>query len=379
MRRRGAELKREESLRVHYRLTLSAGESARRKALEIAREQTVEIPAKVASPALESRMIGRVGRARKLSDRRAEAAIAYPWRELVSDLPQLLNLLFGNISLQRGIRIDRVDWPDELLAIFPGPRFGVVVLRERLGVPARPLLATSLKPIGLAPAELARLAGECVLGGIDVLKDDHSLADQPAALFRERVFAIAEAVRSANRAIRHSGRRSIYVPNLTGRVDRLFERVEDLKEAGVGAAMVAPLLMGFDAVRWLAESSGLLLVGHSAFSGAYVGRSHGLAPSLFWGDLFRLAGCDIVVYPNAGGRFPVTEHDCREIQAHLLGPFGAHRPAFAMLGGGIDAARLARYRPRYAADTIFLVGGSLYRGGRVRERAAALLRLVEAT
>lgn len=197
-------------------------------------------------------MMGSVERTRRLSPRRAEATIAYPWQELVSDLPQLLNLLFGNISLARGIRLERVDWPDELLSRFPGPRFGVAGLRERLGVPERPLLATSLKPVGLSPRELAHAAAECVLGGIDLLKDDHSLSDQPSAPFRERLFAIAEAVRAANR---RSGRRSIYLPNLTGPVDRLFERVDDLREAGVGAAMVAPLLLGFDAVRWLAESS----------------------------------------------------------------------------------------------------------------------------
>ncbi|MGE0639840.1 MAG: RuBisCO large subunit C-terminal-like domain-containing protein [Thermoanaerobaculia bacterium] len=364
-----------DSLVVDYRLTISARESARSKARAIAREQTVEIPEKVADPAVEERMIGRVVRVRKLSARHAEASIAYPWRELVSDLPQLLNLLFGNISMQRGIRLERVRWPEALVARFPGPRFGVRGLRDRLGVADRPLLATSLKPVGLSPAELGRLAAECVLGGIDVLKDDHSLADQPAAPFRERVFAIAEAVRAANRA---SGRRSIYVPNLTGTIEGLSERVEDLKEAGVGAAMIAPLLVGFDTVRWLAESSDLLLVGHSAFSGAYLGRSHGLAPSLLWGDLFRLAGCDVVVYPNAGGRFPISSRDCREVQERLLGPLGEMAASLAMVGGGIDAARLARYRASYSADTIFLVGGALYRGGRMRERATELRELLSA-
>ena len=32
---------------------------------------------------------------------------------------------------------------------------------------------------------------------------------------------------------------------------------------------------------------------------------------------------------------------------------------FAMVAGGIDAAKLARWLPEYATDTIFLVGGSL--------------------
>ncbi len=69
-------------------------------------------------------------RSRRPSARRARATIDYPWRELVSDLPQLVNLLYGNISLQRGIRIVGIDWPAELVGRFPGPAFGVAGLRE---------------------------------------------------------------------------------------------------------------------------------------------------------------------------------------------------------------------------------------------------------
>ena len=51
-----------------------------------------------------------------------------------------VNLLYGNISLQRGIRIAGVEWPDELVRQFPGPAFGVAGLRELTGVagPAAP-------------------------------------------------------------------------------------------------------------------------------------------------------------------------------------------------------------------------------------------------
>jgi len=35
-------------------------------------------------------------------------------------------------------------------------------------------------------------------------------------------------------------------------------------------------------------------------------------------------------------------------------------PAFPAPGGGIDAARVPHWLERYGADTIFLIGGSLY-------------------
>lgn len=364
-------------LRVHYELVVPGGgaarETAHARAAGIAREQTVEIPAGVAAAQVEARTIGVVASVEETGPRRARATIDYPWRELVSDLPQLVNLLYGNISLQRGIRIRAIDWPAELLRQFPGPAFGVAGLRELTGVAGRPLLAGALKPVGLGVRELARLAGDCALGGLDLVKDDHSLADQPSAPFRERVLTVAEHVARANR---QTGASCLYVPNLTGPVDRLGERLDDLRDAGVRAAMVAPLLLGLDTVRSLATSSGVALLGHPAFSGSLVAPRQGLAPELLFGDLFRIAGCDAVIYPNAGGRFPFTLGDCRAIQRHLLAPLGGLRPALAMVAGGIDAARLARWLPEYGADTIFLVGGSLLGRPDLVAAAAELSALV---
>jgi ribulose-bisphosphate carboxylase large chain len=344
------------TLRVHYDLELAAGESAEGKASAIAREQTVEIPPGVASLAIEERTIGVVRAVERSGSRRARVAIDYPWRALISDLPQLLNLLYGNISLQRGIRVHAIDWPAELVARFSGPAVGVAGLREIVGVAGRPLLASALKPVGLGVRELARIAGDCALGGLDLVKDDHSLADQESAPFRERVLTVAEHIARANR---QTGGRCLYVPNLTGPVDLLAERIADLREAGITAAMVAPMLIGLDHVRSLADSSGLVLVAHPAFSGSLVAPRQGFAPAVYFGDLLRLAGCDVVIYPNAGGRFPFTLRDCKEIQRRLLEPRADLRPAFAMVAGGIDAERLDRWLPEYAPDTIFLVGGSL--------------------
>lgn len=361
-------------LRVHYALAFAAGESAQARAAAIAREQTVEIPGNVAAAEVERRTIGVVAAVEELSPRRALVAIEYPWRELVTDLPQLLNLLYGNVSLQRGVRIAGIDWPAELLGRFPGPARGVAGLRDLVGARGRPLLAGALKPVGLDVPALARLAADCARGGLDLVKDDHSLTDQPRAPFRDRVLAVAEHVARANR---QSGHTCLYVPNLTGPVDLLAERLDDLRDAGVRAAMVAPLLVGLDTVRSLAVSAGVALVGHPAFAGSLVAPRQGFAPELLFGDLFRLAGCDAVIYPNAGGRFPFSLRDCRAIQRRLLVPLAGMAPAFAMVAGGIDAAKLAHWLPQYATDTIFLVGGSLLGRPDLAAAAGELRALVE--
>jgi hypothetical protein len=47
-----------------------------------------------------------------------------------------------------------------------------------------------------------------------------------------------------------------------------------------------------------------------------------------------------------------------------------------MLGGGIDAAKLESWIPRYGPDTIYLIGGSLYARGAVREAVRELAGVV---
>jgi ribulose-bisphosphate carboxylase large chain len=361
-------------LRARYRLTLSRGEDAQLRARLLAREQTVEIPEGVVPAAVEERALGRVESVEPLGGGRHLATVAFPVAAAGRELTQLVNVLWGNVSLWSGVRLEAVEWPAELLAPRAGPALGAAGLRRLAGAePGRPLLATALKPLGLAARELARLAAEGALGGVDLVKDDHGLADQEWAPFRERVLACQEHVARANRA---TGGSTVYAPNLTGPVDRLGERLETLAEAGCRAALVAPMLLGLDAVRALSESSGLALLAHPSFAGSLAGGERGLAPELLFGDLFRLAGSDAVIFPNAAGRFPYTVEDCLALEARLSAPMGALRPAALMLGGGIDAARLETWIPRYGPDTIYLIGGSVYARGSVREAVRELAGVV---
>ena len=181
-------------LRCHYELRCRAGESAERKARGIALEQTVELPDAVLGEDVREAIVGRVERLEQRSGRRWEAVISYPAGIVAGEWPALLNLLYGNISLKPGIRITDIDWPTSLLEQFGGPAFGIAGLRELVGAPERALCATALKPVGASTATLAALAGEFAAGGIDIIKDDHSLADQRWSRFRDRVDACQHAV-----------------------------------------------------------------------------------------------------------------------------------------------------------------------------------------
>lgn len=395
---------RRERLVVTYRLAALPARERRERAVAIAREQTVEIPEGIVSARREAPAVGRVvGRPEALADGTWEVRIAYPLAALcaaprrgsarpVLDLPQLLNVVYGNVSMWQGVAVAHLGWPPSLLAAFPGPALGIAGLRALCGVPRRPLLCAALKPLGLSVRELARLAGRAAEAGVDLVKDDHGLADQVFAPLRERLRRCQGVVREA--AVR-AGSRTLYVPNLSGPVERLEERLELARELGIRVVMLAPALLGLDHVRAVVTGAarGIAVLGHPSFSGAWLAPGHGLTAETVWGELFRLIGCDGVIYPNAGGRFPITAATVAAVHQRLRAPLGATgggrssepasacpaeaagtpsdqaegevagavRPALPLLGGGIQPATVAGWVERFGPDTGFLVGGAIYR------------------
>jgi ribulose-bisphosphate carboxylase large chain len=274
-----------------------------------------------------------------------------------------MNLFFGNSSIKPGIRLERFQLPDGLIQCFKGPRFGRNGLREWLKVPRRPLLSTALKPMGLSAAQLADYAYKFALGGIDIIKDDHGLANQPFAPFKERVELCVTAVERANR---ETGRKSIYVPNITAPADQIREQALFAKKAGVGGLMISPGLTGFDTMRWLAEDDhiGLPMINHPALQGSFVVNPDiGISHYALFGQLARLAGTDAVIFPNYGGRFSFSREECIQVTAGTKVPMGPIQSIFPAPGGGMSLDRVPDMLEVYGRDVIFLIGGGLHQQG----------------
>jgi ribulose-bisphosphate carboxylase large chain len=289
-----------------------------------------------------------------------EARISYEEGSAGTDLPQLLNLLSGLTTLLPNLQAKEVTLPAEMEARFRGPRFGIRGLRERLQVWDRPLLCTALKPMGLSSESLATMGYQCAAGGLDIMKDDHGITDLPFAPFRERVPRIADAVARANN---ETGFNCIYAANVTTGADQIVERARYAQECGAGALMVAPALVGFDTMRMLAEDDSLELpiLSHPTFSGGFIGGDP--APFsfyLFYGQMHRLAGADISIFTNWGGRFPVTAADSHGAVAGCREAFGKLRQTLPMVGGGMTIERGTELLQEYGRETAFLVGGRLH-------------------
>lgn len=366
-----------ERFTVHYRLMAEDEGRARAMAAGVCLEQTVEVPAELlAVDDIRAQVVGRVEALAPSGPGRFDVAISYAVETAATELTQLLNVIFGNTAMQPGIRVQRLDLPAGLLRAFPGPRFGRDGLRALLGVYGRPLLGTALKPMGLAAADLASLAYQLALGGIDIIKEDHGLADQPFAPFAERVPRCAEAVARANR---ETGFRCLYVPNVTAPADRVVERARLAKAVGAGGVMVAPGLAGWDALRLLAADEALRLpiLCHPAWLGTFaISSDQGVAHRVLYGQLPRLAGADASIFVNYGGRFSFRQGDCRAIVEATEQPADPLKPIFPIPAGGMTLSRLPEMVAFYGQEAVFLIAGGLYAHGPDLTQSSRLFRRI---
>ncbi|MTV48402.1 ribulose 1,5-bisphosphate carboxylase large subunit [Heliobacillus mobilis] len=352
-----------ERFSVIYRLVGSEKEAIK-KALDICLEQTVEFPEElVPRGMIRDHVVGRIESVTPISQASCRVTISYAVETASGELTQLLNVIFGNISIKPGIVVEEIYLPESLLKSFRGPRFGRQGLRKLLGVPHRPLLFTALKPMGLSTAELAKMAYECALGGIDIIKDDHGLTNQVFAPYEERVRLCTQAVAKANQ---ETGFKAIYVPNVTAPYNQLFQRARFAKEVGAQGLMISPALAGLDTMRELADDDSLALpiFSHPAFQGSYVtSAENGISHFALFGQITRLAGADGVVYPNFGGRFSFSREECRRIAEGTETPMGHIQPIFPCPGGGMSLEAIPDMLQVYGRDVTFLIGGGLFRHG----------------
>jgi len=244
-----------------------------------------------------------------------------------------------------------VEFPDGFAKSFPGPRYGVEGIRTVTGVKGRALTCTALKPQGSPIEYLARLARTFTLAGIDVIKDDHGIANQAIHPFEQRVAAVQKAVSDANR---ETGGNTIYAPTFSGGGLSLREQARVANDHGVKMALVAPMLVGIPAFVELQVDLAIPVMAHPAFAGATR-----MAPPVVLGKLFRLFGADATIFPNYSGRFGYSRETCLEITRVAREPSHGMRPALPVPAGGMTVDRVEEMVGDYGADTMLLIGGGL--------------------
>ncbi|MCR4655019.1 MAG: ribulose 1,5-bisphosphate carboxylase large subunit [Lachnospiraceae bacterium] len=322
-------------------------------------EQTVEFPAEhIECDTIQNDILGRIEEFVKAGEDCYRAVISYPIENVGEDFPQFLNTLFGNSCILPDITVEDVTLPESMKDVVKGPKYGLEGLRDKLSVKERPFCFTALKPLGLPPEALAELAYRCALGGIDLIKDDHGILDQSFAEFKKRVRLVSKAVEKANS---ETGGHTAYIPNASGSFAGMLDRISAVEEYGAAGIMFAPGLVGFDMLNYAARHTSLIVVGHPAFLGSYMDRGKGgIDCECLIGLLPRLAGADIMVYPNFGGRFSYSEEQCHGIQEMAIAERGWLKKTVPSPAGGMTVQRIDEMKRFYGNEVSLLIGGSLF-------------------
>lgn len=349
---------------VTYRIFAASEAEARQRAEAIALEQTVEVPRDVVPEGyIADEILGQIEEIGRESEVTFRAVISYSPDSAGFEIAQFFNVIFGNSSIQRGLKVIDIALGATMQARHPGPRFGIEGIRRLAGRPKGGLITPVLKPQGLGADALARIAYLCAKGGADIVKEDHGIMDQPMAPFRERVEKTAAALA---RAQEETGRKALYFPSLAGEPQELDANIRFARDAGADGILIMPGLLGFGIAARIAADERLAMpvMTHPSFLGPYVlSPDTGFTHAMMFGTLQRIAGSDISVFPNVGGRFGFTVAECQSIADACRAADGPGRAMLPSPGGGMSVERAGEMARMYGSDVVYLLGGSLLRLG----------------
>lgn len=373
---------KDERFIVTYRIEASTYEEAKSIAWAVQVEQTIEFPYEfVSNHHIKEHITGRLESLEPMEKdspystvgimptqvvdykRFFIGRISYAVETSALEATQFLNVVFGNSSLQPYIWVVHIELCPSLFDIFKGPRFGLTGLRQMVETPTRPMIQAVIKPMGTPNEELARMCGAYTRGGADVIKDDHGISNQSFSQFKDRVARCADMVRNMNAV---HGTHTLYAANVSGDGTDVIERAYFAKDVGATALMVAPGLVGFGWLHALAtdEKLNLPIINHPAYAGGFVSPGiSGIADYLQLGWLPRIFGADMPIFVSYGGRFTFTKEQCQRISQYIKAPLGMMKAACPAPGGGVTDGRLEELVTLYGNDTMFLVGGDMFRRG----------------
>lgn len=294
---------------------------------------------------------------------RVRVTVAHPQGNFGPRIPNLLSAVLGegvyHVPGVPVIRLGDIRFPDTFLAQFPGPQFGVAGLRALLDAYDRPIFLGVVKPnIGLAPTDFAAIAEQAWLGGLDIAKDDEMLADAEWSPLRERAAAMEAARRRAESA---TGRRKLYMANVTDEVSRLIALHDAAADAGAGALLLNTLPVGLSGLRMLREHSRLPIFTHFPMLAALTRVPGYGVHSRVMTKLQRLCGADAVIMPGFGARMMVPEQEVQDNMRACLEPMGTLNPALPVPGGSDSADTLPRvYAKAGTRDFGFVCGRGIF-------------------
>ncbi|WP_422124617.1 2,3-diketo-5-methylthiopentyl-1-phosphate enolase [Planococcus sp. X10-3] len=291
---------------------------------------------------------------------KAHIKVSYPSANFSTDLPAILTTVFGKLSLDGEVKLLDLDFEEGLLKQFPGPRFGIDGIRGLLDVHGRPLVMSIFKGvIGRDIDYLTAQLRQQALGGVDLVKDDEILFDNPLTPFEQRITAAKQVL---HEVYTETGHRTLYAVNLSGRTSQLRDKARRARELGADALLFNVHAYGLDVLQELAEDGdiALPLMAHPAFSGAFTSSPfYGVSAALALGKLTRYAGADFSLFPSPYGSVAMEKTAALALGEQLTNE-SLLKPAFPVPSAGIHPGLVPLLVNDFGIDSIINAGGGVH-------------------
>jgi ribulose-bisphosphate carboxylase large chain len=355
----------EQRVRARYRIEtpLPAEQAAEVIAGEQSTGTFTQIPGE--TDELRERSGARVESVTDAGDSASVIELSWPLSNMGPSLPNVLSAVAGNLwELKQftALRLLDLELPPAFLERYCGPQFGVAGTRRLCGVYGRPVIGTIIKPsVGLTPQETAEIVRKLVDGGIDFIKDDELQCDGPHCPFEDRLQAVMRVI---NDLADRTGKKVMYAANITGEIDEMERRHDQVVAQGGTCVMISIHSVGLAGFAALRRNCAVAIHGHRNGWGL-IGRSRDIGVSFVaWQKIWRLAGVDQLHCNGIANKFWEPDESVIASARECL------RPMFDVPGRGCEimpvmaSGQTARQAPAtYAAlgttDLLFAAGGGI--------------------
>ncbi|MGM0844886.1 MAG: 2,3-diketo-5-methylthiopentyl-1-phosphate enolase [Bacillota bacterium] len=316
-------------------------------------------------PCLEQKQLqrhkGRVVSVEALAENKGLIKIYYPAANFSTDLPAILTTVFGKLSLDGKIKLVDLQFAEVLKSAFPGPAFGIDGIRGILNKYDSPLLMSIFKSvIGKDLEYFSDQLRDQALGGIDLVKDDEILFDNPLTPFTKR---IAKAKSVLDDVYSETGHRTIYAVNLSGKTFDLKDKAKRAKESGADLLLFNVFAYGLDVLQSIREDNeiGLPIMAHPAVSGAFTSSTYyGFSHELLLGKLLRYAGADLSLFPSPYGSVALEKEAALGIARELTAEDTQIKKALPVPSAGIHPGLTPLLYRDFGKDSVINAGGGIH-------------------
>jgi len=255
-----------------------------------------------------------------------------------------------------GAKFLELELPSSFMNHYKGPRFGIDGIRELLKVKDRPLIGAIIKPnLGLNPERTAEVVSILAKAGFDFVKDDEVCVNSDLCSLKKRVKLVVQTLDIIQE---HSGRKMLYMANVTSDFSTLGKAAEIAISSGANGLMIDPFCIGLSSIDYLRKSFSCPIYVHRVGYGLFCSGNLSISYEIFT-KLFRMLGAD---FSHVGGIWGKSEKAKNKVAKYvgILRKPSSIRATWPVVSG-ISLENMAEYYDFYGDDTLFLDHIDIYK------------------